>query len=147
MCRAVWNCWWTRLGDPDWNSSVASFYSCDLGWASGWLLLPWGSCISLQFSRKGKFIRRSFPNKNLLSVGAEGKVLPPRLLTTPPFLELVWRAKPQIELSPLKVASPIPRGDEVGHGKVSLNDSFLRGGSEQQEETGEIRGWARILEI
>ena len=38
---------------------------------------------------KESFIRRSFPNKNLLSVGAEGKVLPPRLLTTPLFLELV----------------------------------------------------------
>lgn len=38
---------------------------------------------------KEKLIRLSFPKKNLLSVGAEGKVLPPRLLTTLPLLELV----------------------------------------------------------
>lgn len=38
---------------------------------------------------KEKLIRLSFPKKNLLSVGAEGKVLPPRLLATPPLLELV----------------------------------------------------------
>ena len=72
----MWNYWRTRLGDLDLNSSFATFYSCEPLWASGQLLLPSGSCDSPQFSRKRKSIRLSFPKKNLISMGAEGKVLP-----------------------------------------------------------------------
>lgn len=74
-------------------------------------------------------------------MGAEGKVLPSQASH---HTSLSWIGAKSQSLNWVFTSESgltSSHGAEVGHGKVSSNDSFLTGGTEHREENGEIRGW------